>query len=127
MIFGWRLTNKPVQVESEQVKELHELLKDEKLARESQAKESELAKKKLGKELQEAKKLNNELQAKQQDRNRVTAIKHLKIAERYEGMMELSTGSRQLEMLAIVAARIEAVEGLGIKVNGVTKTLNRLL
>jgi len=128
MIFGWRLTNKPPHVESKEVKELHKLLRDEKIIRESQAKEAQSEAKKLKVELIKARTKEEKRLEVSHNNNKEQAIIHLKAAERYDNSMSQSKGSRKSQLKAIVDDRIEKASNLGFNLNGsITETINKLL
>lgn len=101
-IFGWRLTNKPIHVESERVKAL-------KLA------------------LAEAQYQERERSSNQVIKDKRQAIVHLKAAERYFESMQLATGARVSELKAIVDSRLEKARQLGFELKGsITQTIQRL-
>lgn len=126
-IFGWRLTNKKPQVESDQVKELHEKLDTEQRFRDE---EKKLEAKKLKEreiELKTLKRAEAERIKKQQRNNKKAAISHLKMAERYYDSMTRAKGSRKSELRAIIDKRIEQAANLGFQLNGtITNTIERL-
>ena len=126
-LFGWRLTNKKPEVESDIIKELHEKIDTEQRYRNEQAstlkKEAEKAKAELHKvKADEAKRIKAT-----QKSNRKRAIAHLKAAERYHNAMTKTTGARHSELRAIVDGRIEQFTNLGFKLNGsITNTITGL-
>jgi len=123
-IFGWRLTRKPVHVESEEVSSLHKLLKAEQTIRTENEKNAI----QVEKDLKEQLKYEKERVKIQQDANKIQAIIHLRAAERYNESFEQSVGARQSELKAIIDARVEKVEQLGFKLKGsITETIQWLL
>ena len=126
-MFGWRLTNKKPEVESDIIKELHEKIDTEQRYRSEQArvlqKETDAAKK----ELHQVKKEEAERVKKAKRDNRKAAIAHLKMAERYHDAMTRAKGARRSELRAIVDKRLEQFTNLGFKLNGtITKTIEGL-
>ena len=118
-LFGnWRFTKEPVQVESEKVKDLHKLLVGERKARLNAAKIAEKKKIRLEKEIDDAKTTEAKRIHDLQSENKAHAIIHLRAAERYENMMDQSTGARRAELRAIVTQRTENAEKLGFKLTG---------
>jgi DNA-directed RNA polymerase alpha subunit len=126
-IFDWRLTNKKPIIESEEIKELHEALDNEREHREAQEKalkkEAEEAKKELHRvKKEEAKRIEAAKRS-----NRKAAISHLVAAERYENALGKAQGARKSQLQAIIDERVEKFENLGFKLNGsITKTIQGL-
>ena len=126
-MFGWRLTNKKPIIESEEIKELHEALDNEREHREKEEaalrKEAEAATAELHRvKKEEAKRIN----ARRKVDKRV-AIAHLVAAERYENAMDKAQGARKSQLKAIVDERVEKFTNLGFKLNGsITKTIQGL-
>jgi hypothetical protein len=127
-IFGWRLTNKKPEVESDKVKEIHALLKGEVDHRQNLEKIHSNEQVKLKKKVVFAEGEAKKARAKQINDNKSEAIIHLRAAERYENMMDQCKGSRADELKAIVSARVEKALNLGFEVQGsISKTINRLM
>ena len=127
MIFGYRLTNKPPHVESDEIKELHALLAAEKAVRDRQAQKSSEESAALKAELAESQYQERERVSTQMNKNKRQAVVHLKKAERYFEQMELAEGSRVSELKAIVDGRLEKAEQLGFKLKGsITETIQSL-
>lgn len=123
-IFGLRITTKPAHVESEEIKSLHKLLKEEKKLRADADKKREQVKKehaKVVKEQERQAQLAYECSKKQ-------AIAHLRIAERYADQLTQCKGARHSEIKALLDSRLEKAEHLGFKVTGdITKAINKWL
>lgn len=118
-LFGkWRLTNETVKAESEKVHDLHKLLISERKAKIHAARVAEKKKIRLEKEIKEAKEVEAKRVKDLQSENKAHAIIHLRAAERYENMMDQSTGARRAELRAIVTQRTENAEKLGFKLTG---------
>lgn len=127
-IFGWRLTNKKPEVESEKINALHKLLENESKARAKQEKDSKAAVKKLKIDLKEVKEREEEAKRKAKDNNKEQALAHLKAAERYENSMAQATGARKTQLQAIVDDRLEKAKNLGYDLKGsISATINSLL
>ena len=128
IFFGWRFTRKPPHVESDEIKALHKLLKNEKAERASQAKKAAKNAKALKLELEKAKLKEQQRLSIQREDNKQQAINHLQAAERYFEQMEQAKGARVSQLKAIVDTRLEQAENLGFKLNGsITKTIQGLL
>jgi len=128
MIFGWRLTNKTPHIESEEVKELHALLKGEKAERALQAKAAVKEASALKLELKKAQEEEVKRLSIQQNANKQQALNHLQAAERYFEQMEQATGARVSQLKAIVDTRLEQAKNLGFELNGtITNTIQGLL
>jgi len=127
MIFGYRLTNKPPHIESEEVKELHALLKAEKKVRDRQALNAaeEAASLKLA--LAESQYQARDRASTRKIKNQRQGLVHLRAAERYFEAMQMAKGARVSELKALVDSRLEKASHLGVELKGtITKTIQGL-
>ena len=126
-IFGWRLTNKKPQVESDRIQHLQTLLETEQRHREEQRVKSENKEVELKILLSKAEAEERARDKSARSKSKSMAIVHLKAAERYNEQAELSTGARKAELKAIVENRLEKVKQLGIHLDGsITETIGKL-
>ena len=124
MIFGWRLTNKPPHVESEEIKALQGLLADEAKYRADAAAKANV----VAEQLEEAREQEHKRLLTMQKANNTQAVVHLKSAERYEAQLEFAKGARRTELQAIVDTRVETARHLGFELKGtITETIQWLL
>lgn len=126
-MFGWRLTNKKPEVESEIVKDLHQKLEVEQSARKADVDKAKDKATKLKSELAEAKEAEAKRVSVQQNKNRAQAVEHLKAAERYKNSASQAQGARVTQLQAIIDERLEKVKNLGFEVTGnISNMINRL-
>lgn len=128
-LWGFRITRKSPKVESEEIKELHQLLKEEKKKRGLQEKQAAEAKLKLEEELKEAKKAEKERIRFNTEANAMAALVQLRIAERYEVVASAPglSKSRYSSLQAIIDKRVEAAEHLlGFEIDDISTSINFL-
>ena len=129
-IFGWFISRKSPVEEPETMRELFHLLKKQEAESKKQLAESEKKAKLLKKQLDLA--IKERDQRKLQAKREATkgAIKHLKIAERYEEQMHQAEikghHARVAALNAIVVEHCEQAKGLGVELikNNISKTIN---
>jgi len=121
-IFSW-FKSKPVNMESDEVKSLHKLLKAEKAIRKNQADKAKDIEAQLKKDL-----INEKERVKQRIvGNKPQALIHLRAAERYSESLYQATGPRRAELQAIVDLRLEKYTNLGFEFKGtITETIQWL-
>ena len=114
-IFGLTITRQP---ESEEMKELRILLREEKKLREKVARDKQKADRELKEATEKAEKEEAKRLLKQQKTKKAEAITHLEVAERYNEALLQAEGARAAKLTALIETRLEKAANLGFPLKG---------
>ncbi|MGB1304025.1 hypothetical protein [Pseudoalteromonas marina] len=83
---------------------------------------------KLERELKKAKQKEADRENITLNKNKMQALEHLRVAERYSEQIGLAQGSRKTELQSLVDTRLEKAKNLGFDLDGtITETINGLV